>query len=227
MGSYLETTDEKFALQLSNFSSKIGTYSATFGLTAAEIESINADATYFTWAVNNFKKIDTYKKNWTTFKNILKKGESNVFINEAPTNPTLEAQPVGVAPGILVRFTTLVNRVKAYQSYTTAIGQNLGVEITTTAQLNLDTAQPILKAITRGGQVNLLWKKAKFSGILIEKDSGTGFITLDKDFHPDFIDNSPMPAQGQSAVWKYRAIYLMNDDKVGVWSDVVVTTVAV
>ncbi len=226
MGSYLERTDEKFALQLNNFASKIDTYATTFALNPAEVASITADATYYMWAVTNFKKIDTYKKNWTTFKNILKKGEANVTSNEAPTNPTLEALPAVVAPGILVRFTTLVNRIKAHQSYTTAIGQNLGVEITTTAQLSLNMAEPVLKVVLRGGQVNLLWKKGNYSGILIEKDSGAGFITLDKDFHPDFIDNSPLPAQGQSAVWKYRAIYLMNDDKVGVWSAIVTTTVA-
>jgi hypothetical protein len=43
---------------------------------------------------------------------------------------------------------------------------------------------------------------------------------------PDFIDNSPMPAQGESVIWKYRASYLMGDDKVGLMSDVVTVTVA-
>ncbi len=177
------------------------------------------------WVINSFKKVDTNKKNWTTFKNILKKGESNVTVNNAPTAPTLDATPEAVAPGILVRFTTMVNRIKAHQNYTTAIGQNLGIEVSATQRLDLDTAQPTLKIVMRGDQVNLVWKKGKMGGILIEKDSGNGFITLDKDFHPDFIDNSPMPTQGQSAVWKYRAIYLNNDRKVGLWSDVVTVTV--
>jgi hypothetical protein len=35
---------------------------------------------------------------------------------------------------------------------------------------------------------------------LIEKDSGTGFVSLNKDLHPNFIINSVMPIQGESAV---------------------------
>ena len=120
----------------------------------------------------------------------------------------------------------MVNRIKAHQSYTTAIGQNLGIEISASQKIDLDNAKPVLKSVMRGGQVNLLWRKGKLGGILIEKDSGVGFVTLDKDFYPDFIDNSTMPAQGQSAIWNYRAIYLMNDEKVGMWSDIVTVTVA-
>lgn len=224
--SYLELTDEKLAIQLPNFSSKIDTYSVLFALSAAEVASIKADTLFFVWAITNYKKIDTFKKNWTTFKNILKKGEANVVSNTAPAAPTLDVMPPVVPPGILIRFTTMVNRIKAHQSYTTAIGQNLGIELTNNQKIDLDAAQPTLKAVMRGGQVNLLWKRGKLGGILIEKDSGAGFVTLDKDFHPDFIDNSILPEQGQSALWKYRAIYLVNDEKVGSWSDIVSITVA-
>ena len=225
MNNYLETNDQRFAIQLSNFASKIGTYSDTFGFSAPEVESIVNDAAFFTWTVNNFKKVETFKKNWTTFKSILKKGEANVTINSYTDFPTLEVMPKVVAPGILVRFTTMVNRLKAHQSYTTAIGQNLGVELTASQKLDLDTAQPILKVVVRGGRVNLDWKKGKFDGIIIEKDSGNGFLVLDKDMHPNFIDNSPLPPAGESAIWRYRAMYLLSDDRVGMWSDIVSTTV--
>lgn len=225
MGYYLETTDEKVAIQITNFASKIGGYAAAFGLTAAETASSNADAAYYAWSVTNYKKIDTYKKNWTSFKNILLKGESNVTSNTAPTAPALDTMPAAVAPGILIRFTTLVNRIKAHQNYTTAIGQNLGIEMTAAHALNKDNVKPVLTIVTRGGVVNILWKKKGYSGILIEKDSGSGFMTLDKDFHPDFIDNSPLPEEGKTALWKYRAIYLHNDEKVGQWSDIVSSTV--
>lgn len=225
MGSYLESTDTKLGDQLENFSSKIGIYAATFGLTPTEVSSNQADTAFFRWSVSSHLKIETHKKDWTTFKNILKKGEANVTVNLTPVSPVLDAVPDDVAPGIVIRFTTMVNRIKAHQSYTTAIGQNLGVEQSGTAILTMDTAQPLLKAVTRGGKINLLWKKGKFSGILIEKDSGAGFVTHDKDFHPDFIDNAAMPAQGHSVIWKYKAIYLINDEKVGLWSNIVTVPV--
>ena len=225
MGNYLEKNDEKFAIQFANFGSKIDLYKTTFGLTDEEVASIQKDATFNQWAVTNFKKVDTYKRNWTSFKNILRKGESNVTSNTFPEAPILDAVPELVAPGVTFRFTTMVNRIKAHQNYTTAIGQNLGIELSVSQRIDLDTAQPTLKVVLRGGKVNLDWKKGKFDGIVIEKDSGSGFIVLDKDLHPNFIDNSPMPSSGQSAVWRYRAMYLFSDGMVGIWSDIVTTTV--
>ena len=224
--NYLENTDEKLALQLDNFSSKIGGYVTIFAITGQEVASLNEDSDYLSWAINSHLKIDTHKKDWTLFKNILKKGEDHVIANPAPATPTLDEEPKSVAPGVIYRFTTMVNRIKAHPNYTTSIGQNLGIEQTATPPLNRDTAQPVLKPVMRGGKVNLLWKKGKYSGILIEKDSGNGFTTLDRDFVPDFIDNSPLPARGQSAIWMYRASYLVADDKVGIWSDIVTITVA-
>jgi hypothetical protein len=222
---YLESTDEKLSIQMINFSSKVGAVATTFGLTPAEVASILADAIYFSWAVVNYKKVETNKKDWTTFKSILKKPAINVTSNPAPVAPTLDVAPTAVAPGVVYRFTTVVNRIKAHPAYSTAIGQNLGIESLNSGTTNKDTAKPIIKAILRGGKVDLVWKKGKFSGIVIEKDSGAGYVMLDKDFQPDFTDATPLPAPGQSALWKYRASYLLKDNKVGVWSDEVSITV--
>ena len=226
MSTYLEKTDEKLAIQLGNFASKIELYKTNFGLTYEETKNISDDAGFFQWAVTNLKKVETYKRNWTSFKNILKRGETNVSSNTFPESPVLDIAPNITAPGIVFRFTTLVNRIKAHQNYTTAIGQNLGIELSASLKMNLDTAQPVLKVVSRGGRVNLDWKKGSFDGIVIEKDSGHGFLVLDKDLHPNFVDNSPLPASGESAIWKYRAMYLFSDSQVGLWSDVVTVTVA-
>lgn len=226
MSTYLETNDEKFAIQLSNFASKINTYANDFGITGAEVDSITNDAAFFTWAVTNLKKIETYKRNWTTFKSILKKGESNVTNNTYPDAPILDVVPHLVAPGISFRFTSIANRIKAHVLYTTAIGQNLGIELSPAQKVDLDAAQPILKMVMRAGKVNLDWKKGKFEALLIEKDSGEGFVLLDKDLHPNFVDHSPLPEAGSSAIWKYRAMYLYGGEPVGQWSDIVTVTVS-
>jgi hypothetical protein len=225
MSYYLENSEEKLAIQISNFATKIDTYAASFGLTATETLSIRNDASYFAWVVNNMKKIDSYKKNWTAFKTILLKGEDEVSSNPTPVPPTLDIQPVAVAPGVLKRFTTMVNRVKAHPAYTTAIGQNLGIEVTASPAIATTDAKPALKTTLSGDKVLVQWTKGKFSGILLEKDSGSGYVLLDKDFMPDYLDNTAMPAAGQTAIWKYRAIYLLRDEKAGQWSDEVSITV--
>lgn len=42
----------------------------------------------------------------------------------------------------------------------------------------------------------------------------------------NYTDTAPLPANGQSAVWKYRCIYRNNDEQVGQWSDVASITVS-
>jgi hypothetical protein len=58
-------------------------------------------------------------------------------------------------------------------------------------------------------------------GIEIFVDRGDGvFVFLDMDTVPDYLDKSPLPASGTSVVWKYKAIYRLNDQQVGQWSAV-------
>jgi hypothetical protein len=45
-------------------------------------------------------------------------------------------------------------------------------------------------------------------------------VQLNITTNPDYADISPLPAPGISAVWKYKAIYRLNDAQVGQWSDV-------
>lgn len=43
---------------------------------------------------------------------------------------------------------------------------------------------------------------------------------------PNYPDTTALPSAGQSALWKYKAIYRLHDEQVGQWSDVISTTVA-
>ena len=44
---------------------------------------------------------------------------------------------------------------------------------------------------------------------------------------PDYLDTAPLPAPGTSTVWKYKAIYGLNDEQAGQWSDVASVSVGV
>lgn len=225
MKYYVETNDEKFAMQLNNFATNIVIYAGLFGLTADDLSNANKDAAFFTWAIAGAKKYEDTKKGWTGFKSILRQGEPNLQNNDPPQTPNLEPVAATVSPGVQFRFTSLANRIKANPNYTYAIGQILGIEVTSRARVAFENVQPLLKLVMRGGRVNLDWKKGMYSGIVIEKDSGDGFVVFDKDTRPNFVDPTPLPEPGTSAVWKYRAMYLYNDDRVGDWSDVATITV--
>jgi hypothetical protein len=78
--------------------------------------------------------------------------------------------------------------------------------------------KPILKLVFKGGEVEIQWKKGKADAIYIEADKGAGtWSFLAVDTVPHYTDTTPITGPG---IWKYRAIYLINDEKVGQWSDV-------
>ena len=78
----------------------------------------------------------------------------------------------------------------------------------------------------QAGQVEIGWTKQSMDGIEHWVDRGTGFAFLVVDTVPGYTDTAAMPAAGQSALWKYKAIYRQGDDRVGQWSDVVSIPVA-
>lgn len=222
---FLQKNDEKFAVQLTNFSSKLPGYKDIFSISEAELAEAEADSLYFTWAVTSAKKITDYKKSWIGFKNILRLDTGNPDVNPVPETSTITPIPDEVLPGIQSRFLIQAKRIKAHKNYTEAIGQNLGIEGTFSNRMPLENVQPILKAVMNGGRVNLQWKKSTYDAIIIEKDTGSGFVFLDKDLRPNFVDTTPLPSGSESAVWRYRAMYMFKDQKVGNWSDVVTITV--
>ncbi len=105
-----------------------------------------------------------------------------------------------MTPGIVTRFATMVSRIKAHPQYNTGIGHNLGIVYTPPPKWDAENAKPYLKAVIRAGIVNLDWKKGNYDGIVIEKDTGNGFIKLDKSLRANYIDKSVMPPSGSSAV---------------------------
>ena len=219
--------DEQFSFQLDNFGNKVPAYQVMFNLTADDLAQVDKDNAYFTWAITATNRYAETKKGWTGFKNNLRHGLPIITNIPMPEAVDVEPIPGAVPAGIQYRFTTLVNRIKAHSNYTRAIGVVLGIEGDIQNRPVDATAQPILRAGMNGGHVILYWRKAIYDGIVIEKDNGngSGFVAFDKDIHPNYTDTTLIPPASLSAVWKYRAMYLYKDAKVGVWSDVVTITV--
>src|ERR1035437_7582848 len=72
--------------------------------------------------------------------------------------------------------------------------------------------------------------KVKFQGVNqgraalelgVDRGDGKGFVFLAMDTIVPYVDTAALPAAGQSALWKYKGIYLQADERVGQWSDIV------
>jgi len=226
MATFIETKDEKFGTQLRIFCQKVDTHSATLGLNAAKVISIKKDSTFFDYTLDAANSFKTFAQSMNGYKFLLRKGRGDEVLPAFPAIPTLAVAPTLVAANVQKRFAEIIQDCVRSGNYTIGIGEDLGIEKPETV-FDPQLGQPEFEIeLNSGGRPNLLWPKGKFQGIEIWKDSdGTGFKFLDKDFNPDYLDKSALPAAGTSAVWKYKMIYLFQDEQVGNWSEEVVITV--
>jgi len=220
---YLPTTDDAKDVWLTNFANKFNIYALPLGFLAADATALLADAAYFHWVIISQAQITAYAQQWTTYKNAARNG-TGLTLGMAPVPAPLAAAPTVVAPNIIGRASLLVARIKVAPAYTEAIGQALGL-IGADQTVDVTTLKPILLLTLTAGVVKVGWTKQSMDAVEIMVDRGTGFSFLALDTVPDYTDTQAAPV-GQSALWKYKAIYRQHDERVGQWSDVVSLAVA-
>jgi hypothetical protein len=122
-----------------------------------------------------------------------------------------------------------VRQIKAQPSYNEAIGQALSIEGAQQAAPDFATIQPDISATINGAQVDIGWDWGGFANFLdqlemeVDRSDGKGFVLLAIDTTPGYTDSQPFPAA--PVKWTYRAIYRLDDNRVGQWSKPVSATV--
>jgi hypothetical protein len=224
-GYFLPTDDSGKADLLDHLAATLPKYAELFALSAEVISARQADALAFRHAQHCSDDMQAYAQHTTAHKNLLRDGGDGS--GDWPLPPTLnQPVPAPVAPGIIPRLTSFVSWLKAQPKYTEAIGQDLWL-VGAKQVIDPTTWKPIPAIQTLGGHPVIAWTKGKATAleIWVDRNDGNGFVLLTISTSPPTTDNSPLPAPGASAVWKYKAIYRQRDDQVGQWSDVVSVTV--
>src|SRR5437868_6863220 len=142
--SYLPASDNDRIIWLNNFSTKIGGYATTLGITTAEVTSVHNDAAYFSFIEN---MLEAYKQTVNTivgYKNLLKKATDLEHLGSMPVAPSLGTAPAPVNEGIFDRISKLVLRIKGSLNYSTAFGNDLGI-IAPVSTIDISSLQPILR----------------------------------------------------------------------------------
>jgi hypothetical protein len=216
--SYIQKNNDAFGVQLNTFDDNIGSY-PQFGLTSAQQAAIAADAPFF----NNVNETQTILQNnakaSTTWRDAVRYGNSTAT---APTFTALPAAVPAVAPGIEQRFRAVVQQIKNHPAYNEAIGNVLGIEGTVQTGPDMTAIQPVIDATATAGGVIIGWGFGGNGAYLdaleleVDRNDGKGFVTLTTDSTPNYTDTTPFPAAATK--WTYRAIYRVNDARVGQWS---------
>jgi len=225
-GVFPRTSSEKQAW-LKNFANKLGKYAAKYNISTAEVNEVKASDNAYSYYLNYKIQHSEFQKKLNAYLNEIQDGiTAQGTASVAPSPPTLGNAPAAIVPGIFVRVKSLTKRIKGHLGYTIADGMDLGIETasTKTAKPNLNTIKPnIVLRLIEGGQPEIIWKRNSMNALEIWVDRGNGFEFCDIDTKPNYVDEHPLPENAE--LWKYKAIYRVDDKIVGHWSDIVSITV--
>ncbi len=217
--SYIPNSDSDRTVWLNNFSTKINTYAALVGITAAEVTAIQKDTAMYTYIINMLEVYKQTLNNITSYKNLLKHAVGQQHLGAIPSPPTLAAAPTAVSEGVFDRISKLVKRIKASTSYTDAIGNDLGI-IAPVQTIDVATMQPELKVSLDADRPHIKCSKGYADAIdlYVDRKDNAGFVLIGRLLKLDYIDAVSLPASTVLAEWDYKARYVIGNDPVGLIS---------
>lgn len=212
-------------LWLKNFTAKIPKYATKYNILAVEISDIQQSSVYVTF-------INDYQNQFTGFlkelgeyvKEVYDGNKNNNAPSIAPVPPNFATIPTAVIPAVFDRAVSLANRIREHFKYTVADGNDLGIESPPKAKkvIDVNNAKPILQLqLVDGGRPEIIWKRNGLDAleIHVDRSDGNGFVLCGIDLKPNFTDEYTLPVKPE--LWRYKAIYRMDNKPVGKWSDVV------
>jgi hypothetical protein len=124
------------------------------------------------------------------------------------------------------RERAIIRRLKSASGYTDPIGQALKI-VGSEDSTDMTTAKVDLTATILAHGTELGFTKLKSDGVNLytKRDGDADFEFLAHDTVSPYVDNRPLLVPGKPEVRYYKAIYVVNDEEVGYFSDVVVVTV--
>ena len=143
---------------------------------------------------------------------------------------TLPPEPAGGMPmrGIIHRFNNYIKRVKSSANYTPAVGDQLRINPPVPAPVDPSAAQPVLTAAAAAMfQAQVRWTRQGFGALELQsqRDGEADWTSLGARTTGEHVDARPPAVAGKPEVRRYRAIFLLDDAPVGLWSAVVSVTV--
>lgn len=208
-----------------NFASKLAVHGPNLGVTAAEITAAANDSTTVQHVINGQQIRQTDAQEFTRFRDqVLYGGESGEEPGAPAPGTITPALPDPIPFGIIPRTRDLAQRMKSHPLYTTAIGEDLGIEA---PEGVLPDAQPVLTlTVETGFVVRLGFPMRGFPMIEIQckRPGDADFITIGFDSSEPYLDSRAPVVAGQPEVRQYRARYHDTAGPIGTWSDIVSAT---
>ena len=208
--------------QFDQFTMKLGSYQTLFSLTAERVTASRNDFLWADYAVRIATQFEQETKNRFDWRNSLLDGPATSSAMQVPSIGTEFTQPAPapVTDGIVSRWRGLVEQIKKHPNYTTAIGEDLGVEATVAPA---QAMKPRFRSGTEVGgklQFNLLMDGHDSVAVKCQRGNEPEPTLLGIFTRSKIEDVRPNLVPGQPEQRKYIAEYRDADKPVGQPSDV-------
>ncbi len=217
---FIPSSDNDKVVWLNNFATKLGTYAANVGVTAAEVTATQKDASMYQYIINLQEIYKQTLQNITGYKSLLKHAVGQQHLSAViPSLPTLGTAPASVPEGIFDRVSKLAVRIKASVNYTDNMGSDLGI-IAPAVTFDASTLQPDIKIKLDAGRPHLKWTKGETDALdlYVDRNDGNGFTLLGRLMRNEYIDVASLPATKVIDEWNYKGIYVIADQPIGLYS---------
>ena len=218
--NYLPSGDNDRVTWLNNFYGKLPGYAPTLGITATEVTSVADDTAMFTYTVNISNVYKQTAQNMVAYKSLLKHQQlSTGPLGAIPGLPPIPPAPTAVPAGVFDRIAKLVARIKSSANYTNSIGQDLDI-IAAPIVVTTATMQPTLRVSLDAGRPHIKWPKGNADALdlYVDREDTAGYILLGRFISPEYIDTYNLPSTMPLAQWDYKAIYVIGNNPVGLYS---------
>jgi hypothetical protein len=222
---YLPTSDGGRLAWLVNFNSKIGTYADDFGISTTEVTAIGTYLEMLQYILDLSERIRTFSQTLTRYKETLMIAPLGTTLGDVPSI-TIDTPPALTPAGIFTIISGIVQRIKGHADYTESAGEDLGI-IGADIIIDYATLKPVLKITLDVNNPKIKYKKQRTNGINLyaDHDDGQGMKFMRFISKASFTDTTLLQPAQNSAVFKYIAIYVVNDIEVGIPGDETTFTV--
>jgi hypothetical protein len=202
MADYVPNTDSALVTWLANLKTKLPTYAATLGITAARVTQINAWIDSLTASIQNVAQ------------------KKDAWLAASAAKQTQMTASVG---GLRVE----INQWKANPAITDAISADL--EITGGGgAFDPNNYKPKISAQTIGDHVQIKFSVGQTDGVNLywRKKGEAAWKFLSRDTNSPYNDATPLTTPGTPEVREYQAFGVVSDEQIGQPSDIVSATFA-
>ena len=205
MADFIPNENAKLATWLTNLHTRIDTHGPTLGMTAGQITTYKA---VLLGLLNNLAAVPAAKNAWQATTATLKTAKQTQLSKTGPVRVE-------------------INKWKASGLLTTGMEQEMEL-VGTDAPFDPNTYKPVITGEARAGFVRINFRKLGVDGlnIYVRLKGQTIWKKLTFDTNTPYDDHAELAVAGIAEVREYRAIGVIDDEEIGLPSDIISVTFA-